>query len=82
MYWRNDREEDDKGMLEMPVGTLNQDILLGDRGKTFCFPTGARVWCSREIRGVTDPGSGYGGGSGDGEGVRYAQGTAGKRMDN
>jgi hypothetical protein len=71
MYWRSNREEEDKRTVGVCVGTLNQDVLLGERGKMFCIPTDGRVWCCREIKGVTDPGSGYGGGAGDEGGVRY-----------
>jgi hypothetical protein len=80
MYWRSDVDEDEKGMVEVSVGTFNQDVLLGDRGKTFCIPTGCRVWCCREIKGVTDPGSGYGGGVGEGQGIRYVEGMDGEVM--
>jgi hypothetical protein len=79
MYWRSEREDPDD--LDVCVGTLNQDVLLGERGKVFAFPSGWRVWCSREIKGVTDPGSGYGGGVEEEEGVRFVEGTNGKRMN-
>jgi hypothetical protein len=80
MYWRTDNEGSD-GSVDVFLGTLNQEELLGERGKTLCTPTGGRCWSCREIKGVTDPGSGYGGGVGEDEGIRYKTGPSGEKID-
>ncbi len=81
MHWRTTREPEE--YIDVFTGTLDQEILLGPNGKTFCTPTGGRCWCCREIPGVTSPGSGYGGGeSSDREGTRWYEGSKlGKIMD-
>jgi hypothetical protein len=41
-------------MLDIMLGTLDEEILLGKEGKLLCEPKGGQFWCCKFIDGITD----------------------------
>jgi len=58
LYWRSDN------VFEIIVGSLDQDVLLGEDGPILCTPRLGTFWSKYQIPGVTTPEGYFGGGPG------------------